>query len=113
MKPKIYISGRITDNPNYIEQFQECQDFLLTENIFYPINPAATVSTICTKLKLQNPSWENYMKIALKLMLDDDCYDIVLLPGFWSSRGAMAELRIAFDLKYRIHYFIDGKREYV
>lgn len=44
--------------------------------------------------------YEEYVKADLKEMLD--CTDLVLLPGWRGSRGAMRELDLAEFLNYRV-----------
>lgn len=104
MKPKIYISGPVTNNPNYMEDFRKCQDYLIKEGIYDPINP--------TKLTppMQNPTWIDYMKTDICFLMFSDCNDIIMLPEFWKSKGAKIELRLAIDLDYQIHHFIYDRR---
>ncbi len=113
MKPKIYISGPIVNDINYKNNFQTCQDFLIQEGIFNPINPAAIVIEIAKKsgLKLNELNEENYFKIALSLMLDIDCKDFIILPNFFNKVSRCTiELKLAIDLNYTIHEFSNGMR---
>lgn len=89
---KIYISGAITSNPNYKEDFERAEDYLQRE---YPsaeiINPTMIVlPESCTH--------EDYMKIDFMLL--DLCDAIYMMQGWDLSKGACMEYgyAIAKDL---------------
>ena len=86
---KIYISGAITNNPNYKEDFERAEDYLQRE---YPsadiINPAL-VNSFFPK----STTHEEYMKMCFCML--DMCDSIYLLKGFEKSCGANRELGYA------------------
>ena len=88
---KIYISGAITNNPNYKEDFERAEDDLQIEYQSADIiNPA--------KVKAQLPedtTYEEYMKMSFCLLsLCDVAY---FLNGWRNSNGANKEYRYALE----------------
>jgi len=87
---KIYISGPIT-GLNYEEAFQ---NFEKAENYFLS-NSMEVINPM--KLKHNHDlSWESYMRVDLKAMLD--CDAIALIDNWEQSKGAQVEYRLANDL---------------
>ena len=84
MRTKIYLSGKITGDPDYARKFREAGN-LLNEAGYEPLNPAAIV--------LEKEGWQNAMKQAVRLMLLGD--GVALLPGWKKSRGAKIEAALA------------------
>lgn len=82
---KIYISGPITGNDNFQEQFREAGVQLLTE---YPdceiINPA--MLNYCLP---KSTTWQQYMDICIPMLNQADA--IYMLPGWKKSSGACIE----------------------
>ena len=84
---KVYLSGRITGNSGYYEEFAEAEE-MLTELGYSVINPA--------RINAQLPSdttWEQYMSVSITLLSQADA--IYLLRGYEWSRGANRELGYA------------------
>lgn len=83
---RIYISGPITNTPDYISNFSVAEQKLKSE---YPnakiINP-----TVLDKLPLE---YDEYMK--LDLMLLDMCDAIYMMNGWEKSKGACIEFDYA------------------
>lgn len=80
---KIYISGKITDNTNYTEEFAKAEKILKEK---FPgaiiINPAdVSLPSIC--------DWDDYMVICLRLL--DKATHIYMLDNWVHSRGACTE----------------------
>ena len=82
---KIYISGAITNNPNYKEDFERAEDYLQRE---YPsaeiINPALINSFLP-----KSTTYEAYMKMSFCML--DMCDGIYMLKGWEKSCGANRE----------------------
>jgi hypothetical protein len=85
---RLYISGKITGNENYKEDFATAAKEL--ENVGYGFcNPAA----------FEFPGdvpWAEAMKHVIAEMLR--CDGVALLPSWEESKGAWIEARLALDL---------------
>ena len=95
---KIYISGAITNNPNYKEDFERAEDYLQRE---YPsadiINPALVNSFLP-----KSTTYEDYMKMCFCML--DMCDSICMLKGWEKSCGANRELGCAIAKKKTVFY---------
>ena len=82
---KIYISGAITNNPNYKEDFERAEDYLQRE---YPsseiINPALVNSHLP-----KSTTHEEYMRMSFCML--DMCDSIFFINGWEESKGANQE----------------------
>lgn len=101
---KIYISGPITDNPNYKEDFERAEDFI---NKYYPeseiINPALVNSYLP-----KSTTHREYMTMSFVML--DMAEAIFMINGWEGSRGANQEYGYALATdKIILH---EGKREY-
>ena len=95
---KIYISGEITNNPNYKEDFERAEDYLQRE---YPsadiINPALVNSFLP-----KSTTYEEYMKMSFCML--DMCDSIYMLQGWEKSCGANREYGYALAKDMIIMY---------
>ena len=86
---KIYISGAITNNPNYKEDFERAEDYLQRE---YPndeiINPALVNSFLP-----KSTSHKEYMRMSFCML--DMADAIFMIDGWEKSCGANRELGYA------------------
>lgn len=86
---RIYISGAITNNPDYKEDFERAEDYLQRE---YPsadiINPALVNSCLP-----KSTTYEEYMKMSFCML--DMCEAIYMMRGWNKSCGANRELGYA------------------
>ena len=82
---KIYISGAITNNQNYKEDFERAEDYLQRE---YPsadvINPALVNSFLP-----KSTTHEEYMRMSFCML--DMCDSIYMIKGWEKSCGANRE----------------------
>ena len=78
MKKKIYISGSISHNENYVEQFT-CKAAEL-QNDYIVLSPLFIAAEL---------SWKEYMKIDLAMI--DVCDIVYMMKGWETSRGAKIE----------------------
>ncbi len=82
---KIYISGAISNNPNYKEDFERAEDYLQKE---YPsaeiINPALVNSCLP-----KSTTHEEYMRMSFCMM--DMCDSVYFIKGWEESKGANQE----------------------
>lgn len=84
MKPKIFISGKITGDPMYKAKFAKAENFYKKKGYI-----------------VLNPSWmpqgmqpSDYMRICFSMI---DTADVVaFLPGYETSPGAQLELQYCF-----------------
>lgn len=93
---KIYISGKITDNPNYKADFEAAESALKIAG-FQPVNPAEEHLP-------DGATWADYMRHDIKLLCD--CDAIYMLNGWRESAGARIENELAQDLGMEIIYEI-------
>lgn len=86
---KIYISGSISNNPNYKEDFERAEDYLQRE---YPsaeiINPALVNSFLP-----KSTTHEQYMRMSFCML--DMCDSVYFISGYENSKGACMELGYA------------------
>ena len=83
---RVYISGGITNVPDYRIRFAEAKTLLLSRG-YDVVNPA----TVCESLV--GFTHEEYMKVCMALL---SCCDIIyMLHGWDTSIGAKAELEWA------------------
>ena len=81
---KIYISGSISKNPNYMNQFGAAERALLAEGNKV-VNPANNGNATWT--------YKQFIDKGLKQLMDCDC--IYMLTGYEESIGALLELAYA------------------
>jgi hypothetical protein len=91
----VYISGSITKNENYKEDFLKAEN-LLKQNNHYPINPSKLNDL------LPDLTYEQYMSIDYKLIELSEA--IYMLKGWQKSKGACAELSYAKSLGKKVIY---------
>lgn len=93
----IYISGKITGDPNFEAKFRAAQDHLETVrgwNYWYIVNP---VEHCC-------PMWPWWRCMLKDLWLMRKCKYVAMLPDWTESRGARIEHKAALWLKKEIIY---------
>ena len=94
----IYISGKVTGIENKAYELFEQAEIKLKNSGYLVCNPMKINHDYHDK------SWESYMKLAIKNMLD--CDEIYMLKNYTSSKGALLELAIAKELGIKIKYEI-------
>lgn len=92
---KVYISGKITGNKNYKEQFNNAEQELLKSGVevFNPVN---------VSIPVENPTYKDYMKADIQQLINCDC--IFMLKNWLTSKGATLEHKIAIALDLIIIY---------
>lgn len=93
-KSKVYISGKITNNPVYKLQFAAAERELKNEGLL-PVNPAREILP-------EGSTWADYMRHDIRLLCD--CGAIFMLTNWRQSRGARLERRLAQKLGLEIIY---------
>lgn len=96
----IYISGRITGNKNWKEQFQQAEEHLKSKGYKVIINPLNLDEQVNKEIK--NPTYIDYMKQDIEILIL--CDEIYMLRGWWRSKGARLERHIAKVLGLGIVY---------
>lgn len=91
----IYISGKITDNPNYVDDFFNAEKWLIEQG-YKTLNPS-NLNVIFPSL-----SYEQYMALDYKLVEMAD--GIFMLHDWQKSKGACAELSFAKSLGKKVIY---------
>jgi hypothetical protein len=96
----LYISGPMTG----LEEFNYPTFNLVAKELraqgFTVISPAETEESLGFAQGSQTWPWQTWMRHALRSLLE--CDAIVMLPGWYRSKGARAELDIALDLEMDI-----------
>lgn len=102
MKEKIvYISGPITNAPNgNRELFAEASRQVKSMGYFVR-NP----HDFCAYIP-ENSDWSIYMRRCVQQLMD--CTDILMLPNYHTSKGALIELELARALGIKIHLSIES-----
>ena len=100
----IYISGRITDNDNYSDEFFGAERWLAKQGhrVINPSNLNIVFPTL---------TYEEYMKVDYALLQMSD--GIFMLHDWQKSKGACAELSFAKSLGKKViyqDYFGRGKK---
>ncbi len=93
MRAKIYISGSITGNPDYMAHFDEAEKELTAKG-WRVLNPAKTSAT------LPASSYLVYMQLSLLLL--EDANAIYMLQGWEQSPGAIFEKHVAESMGYAV-----------
>ncbi len=84
---KIYISGPITNDPDYMEHFNEAEERLKAKG-YEVINPARSINDL-----MKSIGWElDYNSIlCMDIAMLQSCDAIYMLRGYRNSNGAKTE----------------------
>ncbi|MGG4196123.1 DUF4406 domain-containing protein [Paenibacillus jamilae] len=91
-KPVVYISGPMTGLPEFNHPAFHRAASQLRELGYHVLNPADVV--------VVQQDWVTYMRADIKLLMDADM--VAVLPGWWKSRGARLEVRLAEALEMKV-----------
>jgi nucleoside 2-deoxyribosyltransferase len=95
MQKIVYLSGKITDNENYKEDFA-CAERFLMQMGYIVLNPAELGEIV------EDLTYEQIMQICYRLI---DIADIIFMVSGWhNSKGANAELSYAKSLGKEVKY---------
>ena len=90
---KVYISGAITNNPDYKTDFAKAA--VAIEAVGWePVNPA--------EIEIEGGAWLDYMRRDIKLLAD--CDGVYMLAGWNESQGARVEHQLAQGLGLKCYY---------
>lgn len=101
MQKTIYISGKITGTDDYKDRFLKAEQELRSRG-FNVLNPVKAGKWLERYLAPEVPTWIQYMKQAIKLMMSAD--SVYMMKGYKESKGARLELFLAKILQYEIIY---------
>lgn len=104
----IYISGRITKNKNWKKDFEEAEKYLESTGQTIIINPLKLDEQTKKLFGTDTPTYEQYMKWDIHELIV--CNSIYMLRGWWRSKGARLERRIAKVLGLKIIYQKRGEK---
>ena len=99
MPKTIYISGRITGEPNYKELFNAAENKLI-ELGYKVINPVSFEKGM-TELNIEL-SYENYIRYSLTKL--DEADAIYMLSNWTLSKGACVEIFYAKAMRKEVYY---------
>ena len=88
---KVYISGAITNNPDYEQQFKEAEKSLISSG-YAVINP----------VKDKGFEYKDYIDMGLCELMK--CDAIYMMKGYKESKGALLELKYAKTVGLEIMY---------
>ena len=94
---KIYISGKISDYPDYMDRFLEAEQYLRNKGYGEVVNPAR----IMANFPASTP-YVDYMVMSLRLL--DECDTIYMLDNFYESYGARVERLYAMGRGMEVLY---------
>lgn len=87
---RVYISGAISNDPNYQSKFQNATNYIKSDNPkLIVFNPAR----LADYLKLVRFTWGQYMQIALNVI--PKCDIVYFLEDYVISHGARIEMELA------------------
>lgn len=101
---KLYLSGPISNDPNYATHFKEAELYFRKMN-YQVINPVEVGNELLKKNK--NMSYKDFMIADINKLFE--CDSIAMLPGWKNSKGALAENALAVSLNYKIIEFFKIK----
>jgi hypothetical protein len=90
----VYISGPITGNPNYNDNFIKAERALQAAG--YETVIPVTIGAALEKRLGRVPTWEEYMREDIKALMD--CDAIFMLDGWLSSDGAKLEYQLSVEV---------------
>jgi hypothetical protein len=93
MKPRVYISGKITGAESTAETRFNCAELLLESKGYEPVNPLRLDHS-------NNKTWSEFMRTDLRALRT--CSYLYQLPDWNKSRGAQIEKHIADQLRIPI-----------
>ena len=86
---RIFISGGVSIDPDYMEKFAQAEEFLSVEfDDYVVVNPARIMAELPP-----DTEYAQFIKIGLSLL--DTCEEIYMLSDWKSSQGAQLEYQYA------------------
>lgn len=85
---RIYLSGPISDNPNFRRMFREAKSILESQGYTDIVNPAELCEVIPN-----NYDYDRIMDLCMEMLAESDV--LILLPGWRKSHGCGREYGFA------------------
>jgi hypothetical protein len=92
---KIYLSGSIKHDPNYVKKFAKWQEELELKDIWDEVVNPVTITA-----HQPDFGYHDFMREDIRAMLD--CTHIAFIPGWEQSTGARVELTVAVAIGIKI-----------
>lgn len=94
----VYISGPITNNPNYEDDFADA--YIRLHNLGYnPTSPVDIGRELRRKMG-REPTWAEYMREDIKALMD--CDGILFIEGSETSVGSRVERAMAYMVDIQV-----------
>jgi len=97
MKKRIYISGAITGNENYKEEFAEAEKTIRAAGDI-PINPAKLCDV------MPESEWKAYMAVCIAILAEGKIDVVYFLKSWRVSLGSRIEHNLAENLNKQITF---------
>lgn len=94
MRRKWYLSGSVTDDPDFRDKFAYAE-YQLKKRGFKVLNPV--------KHEKDGKKWSYYLKKDIRKLTR--CQGLILLDGWENSKGAKLELKVAQELDFKVIEF--------
>ena len=91
---RIYLSGKITNNDNYKQDFERAYIYCKNKFDYDIINPSALINV------LPNGTWNEYLDICISLLKISD--SIFMINDWENSKGAILEYKTAKEIGIEI-----------
>lgn len=104
-KHYLYISGPITNDPDYFKKFWVCQEYIKNHTKYIPINSAVENLVFLKSQGINDPGCSDFIRASIYNLAKNPNTSIIFLPGYGSSGGSGIEANIAFDLIYYQMFF--------
>lgn len=101
---KIYISGQVTGNSNYVANFLNAEDI---------VSQSMPDADIANPIWFCAPHWSWLRCMAVCIWKLIPCTHIAMIEGWQKSRGARIELAVVLMLRKQVHSIcLDSKKYY-
>ena len=95
----VYLAGKITNDPDYKENFKEAEDYFNSLGGYVVLSPTI----------LPDKGFEYYAYIRMSMAMLNECEAVCMIPGWHESQGAKSEYEYATTMGREIFYF-DGEK---
>jgi hypothetical protein len=112
-KTTVYISGPITNDPDYMRKFAEAEKWIRENLGCKVINPAVEVPKVLKSyFKITIPTHADYMLASIYLMTRQGNTSVCFLDGWRKSKGCNEEYKVMRIIKMKYFYFEEMRGSY-